>query len=901
MLKPSGMLPEYLARPRPQKTLALQAVLNILVFSLLFALFAPSPALSQAVAQKRVLVIHSYHQGFKWTDDLTRGIHNVFAGAPEKVELYVEYMDSKRNPAAEYLEQFSALLQIKYRQRPVDLIICSDNNAFNYLKAWAKLIQPGVPVVFCGVNFFEPDDIAGLSNFTGVSEETDFRTTLELALRLHPATEKVLIIDDTTTTGKRLRTKLEQILPEFSDHVAVELLDNTSMAELQQKVSALPQHSIVLYTLFFRDANGEFFEYDDSIRLISLVAKVPVYGSWDFSLGFGIIGGRLTSGYAQGEAASHLALRILRGEQPAQIPVVMDSPNRYMFDFQQLKRFGIDPDQLPEGSEIINRPRTLMDDYAEAVYVGLGAIVLLLLVITFLIHNMARRRTAEAATRRSEKRFREISELLPQIVYEFDTDGRFTFVNNTGITRTGYTRDDFSQGVFIKDIITPEQHDQLENNIKRRYVERDEKPNEYLVVRKDGSQFPALAYSAPIVDGEEIIGIRGILVDMTEQKSLQEQLTQAQKMESVGRLAGGVAHDFNNMLGVIIGRTELALKKLDPYQPLFVALQEIRSAANRSADLTRQLLAFARQQTVSPRVLDLNQTVEGMLKMLGRLIGEDIDVSWVPEGGVLPVKMDPSQLDQILANLCVNARDAIVSVGKVTIETHSVSFDKPYCDQHLGFSPGDFVQLAVSDNGCGMDRDTLGKIFEPFFTSKGLGQGTGLGLATVYGIVKQNNGFINVYSEPGQGTTFKIYLPRVTDLPEKITREDQVSTDEGGDETILLVEDELSYLEISRQMLEDLGYRVFTASTPGDAIRLAEEHPGGIHLLLTDVILPEMNGRDLAKTLNSQYPEIGILFMSGYTSNVIAHHGVLDAGVNYIQKPLSLQVLAVKVRQALGK
>jgi len=898
MRKP--VLPECIVQLCSPVILTLNILFRTFIFIQIFTAFAaPSFAQDQTATHQRVLVINSYHQGFKWTDDLVRGIKNVFAQSASKVDLFIEYMDTKRYPPADVVEQFAAMLEIKYRKRPVDLIICSDNNAFNFLKAQAARILPGVPVVFCGVNFFKPDDIAGLTNFTGVSEETDFRATLKLALRLHPDTEKVLIIDDTTTTGKRLRKKLEKILPAFTSRVTVELLDDISMSDLQRKLAMLPQRSLVLYTLFFRDADGTFFEYDESARLISEASKVPVYGTWDFSLGFGIVGGRLTSGYAQGETASRLAVRILHGEKPAEIPVVMDSPNRYMFDFAQLKRFGIDLDRLPAESEIINRPRTLMDDYAPAVYMGLGAIALLLIVITFLVSNMLRRQKAEAATRRSEKRFREISELLPQIVYEFDTNGRFTFVNYAGIARTGYTQEDFSRGVFISDIIPPEQHEQLAKNISRRYDERDEKPNEYLVKRKDGSQFPALAYSAPIVDGDKFLGIRGILVDITEQKSLQDQLNQAQKMESVGRLAGGVAHDFNNMLGVILGRTELALNKLDDDQPLYGTLQEIRRAAERSADLTRQLLTFARQQTVAPKVLDLNQTVAGMLKMLRRMIGEDIDLAWLPEAGLLPVKMDPTQIDQLLANLCVNARDAITGVGKITIETQTKSFDEAYCAQNPEFVPGDFVQLAVSDNGCGMDRKSLGKIFEPFYTSKALGKGTGLGLATVYGIVKQNEGFITVYSEIGHGTTFKIYLPRHAELPELTAEENSPPLVHQGHETILLVEDEAANLEMAKQMLESFGYQVLDAATPGEALRIAKEHADEIHLLMTDVIMPEMNGRDLAKKLNLIYPDIRHLFMSGYTSNVIAHHGVLDDGVHYLQKPFSLQSLATKVCEAL--
>ncbi len=397
----------------------------------------------------------------------------------------------------------------------------------------------------------------------------------------------------------------------------------------------------------------------------------------------------------------------------------------------------------------------------------------------------------------------------------------------------------------------------------------------------------------------------GIISDITERKLaeaeksiLEDQLHQAQKMEAVGRLAGGVAHDFNNMLSAILGHVEMAMEDVDSTQALYADLQEIQTAARRSAELTRQLLAFARKQTVAPRVLELNQTVEGMLKMLHRLIGEDIDLTFQPHADLWSVKLDPSQIDQILANLCVNARDAIADVGKITIETENSRFDQDYCANHVGHVVGDYVQLAVSDNGCGMDKATLARLFEPFFTTKESGKGTGLGLATVYGIVKQNSGFINVYSEPGHGTTFKIYLPRhVSDAGVAVERAARPAA--RGNETILVVEDEPSLLNMTKRILERLGYIVVTASAPGEAICLAREYPCEIHLLVTDVVMPEMNGKDLAKQLQSLFPGLKCLFMSGYTASVIAHHGVLDDGVNFVQKPFSKEDLAAKVREVL--
>jgi CheY-like chemotaxis protein len=338
---------------------------------------------------------------------------------------------------------------------------------------------------------------------------------------------------------------------------------------------------------------------------------------------------------------------------------------------------------------------------------------------------------------------------------------------------------------------------------------------------------------------------------------------------------------------------------MEPSQPHYQDLLEIHKAAEHSAALTRQLLAFARKQTIAPKVLDLNETVEGMLKMLRRLIGENIDLLWKPATKLWTIKMDPSQIDQVLVNLCVNARDAVSDFGKITIETENIALDAAYCSNHLGAVPGDYVLLSVSDNGCGMDKQTHDRIFEPFFTTKATGVGTGLGLATVYGIVKQNLGYINVYSEPGLGANFKTYLPRyysqeqhpeVEALPQELPR---------GHETILLVEDQPELLDLNQTMLEMLGYRVLAAGKPSEALILAEKNVDKIHLLMTDVVMPEMNGLVLSQRLQSLYPGLKCLFMSGYTANIIAHNGVLDEGVCFIQKPFSINALAEKVRVAL--
>jgi nitrogen-specific signal transduction histidine kinase/CheY-like chemotaxis protein len=392
----------------------------------------------------------------------------------------------------------------------------------------------------------------------------------------------------------------------------------------------------------------------------------------------------------------------------------------------------------------------------------------------------------------------------------------------------------------------------------------------------------------------------GISRNITGQRKAEQLLHQAQKMESIGSLAGGVAHDFNNLLTVIMGHVQLGLMGLDTNHPVCEHLAEIMRTAERSADLTRQLLAFARKQTISPKILNLNEVVDRMLKMLRRLIGESIQLTWLPAPDLWQIKADPSQIDQILANLCVNAKDAITGTGRIIIETRNNTVDATYCEGNPEALPGDYVHLSVSDNGSGMDKKTMARVFEPFFTTKGVGEGTGLGLATVYGVVKQNKGFINIYSEPGQGTAFTIHLPRQEEESQKTLPEVKSAPLPTGHETILLVEDEPAILHTTSQLLGMQGYSLLTAGTPDEAIRLAQEHAGTINLLITDVIMPEMNGKDLANRLQSLNPQLKCLFMSGYTADIIAQHGVLDEGVSFIQKPFSLPDLAAKVRDALG-
>jgi PAS domain S-box-containing protein len=519
--------------------------------------------------------------------------------------------------------------------------------------------------------------------------------------------------------------------------------------------------------------------------------------------------------------------------------------------------------------------------------------------------DITERKLAEDALRESEERFSRFFRSTPVgTSITRLSDGQFMDANDAFLGLSGYTREE-TVGHSALELGLWANTEDRSKMLKTLEEQGRLQDFETLFRRKSGEIMDVLI-SAEVMEMAGQQYMLGLTHDITERKrgeeerkKLEEQLFQAQKIESVGRLAGGVAHDFNNMLGVIIGRAEMALGQDVSPDKLQHHLEEILKAGLRSAALTRQLLAFARKQTAVAKILHLNDTISGMLKMLRRLIGEDIDLLWVPGLDLWNVKIDPSQVDQILANLVVNARDAISGVGAVTMRTENVVIDDSKRAETLEFIPGEYVLLTVSDTGTGMSREVCEMIFEPFFTTKEMGKGTGLGLSTVYGIVKQNDGFICVASEPGKGTTFKIYLPRFEVETEQVPSEEITVKRLTGTETILLVEDDEAILDLGKTILENLGYTVLAAQAPADSIRIAEEHPGDIHLLITDVVMPEMNGRELAEQLSTIRPNLECLYMSGYTADVMAHRGILDKGLNFIQKPFGSDDLAVRVRQVL--
>jgi PAS domain S-box-containing protein len=516
------------------------------------------------------------------------------------------------------------------------------------------------------------------------------------------------------------------------------------------------------------------------------------------------------------------------------------------------------------------------------------------------------RERAEAALRESEKEFQKFYDEAPVGYHELDTKGRITRVNRKELEMLGYTAGEMLGkplwNFFVEEDTTRHVtmaklagdvsfHDTFERTFRR----------------KDGTTLPVLVEDRLLRDKNgQIIGIRSTVEDITERRQTQEalrkseeQLRQWQRVEAIGRLAGGVAHDFNNLLMTIKGCSELLLNAFDRRDPRREEVEEILKAGERATSLTRQLLAFGRRQVLQPQVLDLNSLVINMDKMLRRLIGEDIQLVTVLDQELWSVKVDPGMIEQVIMNLAVNSRDAMPNGGKLTIETANIIHDENYASRHISMKPGYYVMVAVSDNGCGMDKETQSHLFEPFFTTKEKGKGTGLGLSTVYGIIKQSGGNIWVYSEPSQGTTFKIYLPRVEKTSTVYKPKASSPPAPGGTETILLVEDEEAVRTMVSKILRNKGYTVLEAAHSEEAFEISERHEGPIHLMVTDVIMPQMSGPELAERLAPRLPEMKVLYMSGYPDNTIVQHGVLEPGTAFLQKPFTLNALESKVREVL--
>jgi len=859
-----------------------------------------SPPAADAEGKKNILILNSYNQGYKWTDDETRGIVDAMSAKRNDLKFYIAHMDTKWAFDSPYFSLLSTEYKLKFKNILFDTIIATDNDAFNFLLKYRDETFGKVPAVFCGVNWFNPQDLTGQSSYTGVNEDADIAANLDLMISLHPQVQDIYIVVDLTTTGKIIHQKINQLMPNYRGRVNIHLLDDLEMPEILTTVSRLTSNSLVFLTIYQQDKAGELFEFSETAELLSQRSAVPVYGLWDFNLGHGIIGGKLTSGHAQGSSAGALALRILSGESADSIPVIMDSPNKYLFDYKQLKRFGLLNAKLPRDSRLINEPPSfyaLNKGLFWGMVIGISGLVAALIALLFYLQI---RRKGEQDLRKSEERYHSLVDNLTLGIYRTtaDTEGSFLQVNPAMAKMFGFA----STAEMIQVPTSSLYHEAAErqqvlNELMRNGSVRN---MEVAMKKKDGEPFWVSINAKALRDNNgDILWIDGIFEDITEKKQLETQLRQSQKMEAIGTLAGGVAHDFNNILTAIMGYGNLIKKKAELDGPIANYLAALLSSTEKAAQLTKSLLTFSRKQIICLKPANLNDIVDGMGKLLNRVIGEDIELSFNLYPRPLPILVDTGQIEQVLLNLVTNARDAMPNGGLLCISTEQIMLNTELMIKHECITPGNYAVISVSDSGTGMAEDVQQRIFEPFFSTKAVGKGTGLGLSIVYGIVKQHYGDISVYSEIGKGTTFKIYLP-ISQHGEQEQEQTSSTPATGGTETILVAEDSDDVRFLAHEILKNGGYTVILAGDGDEAIARFREHADRIDFVLLDVVMPRKNGKEVFDVIKGIKPDIKVLFMSGYTADIIHQKGVLEEGINFISKPLTPDTLLVKIREVLS-
>jgi PAS domain S-box-containing protein len=977
-----------------------------------------------------VLVIHSYYPTFTWTDNITQGIRKGFANdGHQDARIYFEFLDAKRHPEEEYLEQKAKLLRMKYpNPDAIDIIICSDDQALNFLLDRTDTLFEDIPIVFCGVNGYDPRMRKRKHALTGVIEAIDPKSTLEAALQLQPNIREVLVINDITLTGQAIEKTARRTFQPFQDQLRFRYVSDMTMAELQSEVSKLSGDAIVFLFVFNRDNEGRNFTHEASLRYIDDHCRVPIYGPWTFYLGEGIVGGMLTSGEIQGMTAAQLALRILSGERAEHIPVVMKSPNRYMFDHRQLALHNLPLDKLPPGSEIINQPESIYRKYRFRIWAAVVAVLAQTVIIALLLLNIRRRRHAEKALTSSEQRYRTLIETITDCVFTLDTQGKYTLLNPVFEHITGYPVQDFLGHPFTE-ILTPEYIEPTIEKFQRGLAGEPTPMYEVELKRKDGTTVPvelnvttlrgadgkptgrigvardiakrrnaeeilresekkfrsffdlspqAIALSdietGKLVDvnnmlcvlsqysREEIIGktatelgfyseddraeflrilqtsgevrefkmdftakdgsifngvmfskiiqaagkrlILTIFLDITEQQRLEAQLHLAKKMEAIGTLAGGVAHDLNNILSGIVSYPDLILMDLPEESPLRKPILTIKKSGERAAAIVQDLLTLARRGVVAIEVTNLNHIISSYLNSPeceklkefhpGVTIESDL------ERNLFNIMGSPLHLLQTIMNLASNAAEAIPDSGNVFISTKSRYIDKPirgYDD----VKEGDYVILTVSDSGVGMTPEDIERIFEPFYTKKVMGRsGTGLGMAVVWGTVKDHRGYIDVQSEEGKGTTFTIYFPvtrkEIAGKKEALPAEEYM----GKGESILVVDDAEEQREIASGILKKLGYSVTSVASGEEAVDYLKDNSAD--LLVLDMIMdPGIDGLESYKRILELHPDQKAIIASGFSETKRVKEAQRLGAGQYIKKPYTLENIGLAVKGELEK
>jgi signal transduction histidine kinase/CheY-like chemotaxis protein/ABC-type uncharacterized transport system substrate-binding protein len=914
--------------------------------------------MAEASATKNVLILNSYHQGFKWTDDITRGALSALDPVKDHTRIFIQYMNTKWVKDDLYFQELRDIFRHEFARTRFDLIIASDNDAFNFLKEYRDGVFGKVPVVFCGVNYLKKEDLSGTTLFTGTSETADLRESIEAALRLRPSTRKIFIINDKGISGSIVRNELTALQPAFRGKADFIFEDSTDLETILKDVEGLSQDTLIFYTFFYGDPARKTYENDDCIAQISRRARVPVFGSWDFNLGYGIVGGKLTSGYDQGAAAGRMGLKVLKGERVEEIPPILRSPGRYMFDYGQMTRFGIKKSALPMDSEVVNGPATFRKVPISVIWAVICGIALLSLVSLLLLKiNRQRKRSEELLQKAHDglemtvaERTRDLSELNERLRGDIASrrviEGELKRTN-MDLTREVEARKAAEENALQSVSLLRATIESTDDGIlvvdstgkivdwNRRFLEmwripegfmsnrEDEKalayvldqlanPEEFIAkVRNLYSQPDAESldilkfkderiferYSRPQYLNDAIVGRVWSFRDITDRKKMEEEIMKAQKLESLGVLAGGIAHDFNNLLTGIMGNISMAKAYADPAEKAYARIVEAEKACNQTRGLTRQLLTFAKGGAPVKKVESIAQIIMNSAGFALR--GSNVRCSYNLPDDLWNVEVDSGQMGQVINNLIINAAQSMPDGGFITVYAGNAVIGP---EDNLPISNGRYVHILVKDQGAGIRNDILPKIFDPYFTTKK--KGSGLGLASVYSIIMKHDGYVGVESVPGSGSTFHFYLPASENNCPAEAELPELATPRRGKGRILVMDDERQVSHTAREILSHLGYRVDICTDGAAALNLYREALASgmtYSVVFMDLTIPGgMGGKIAMEKLLEIDPGARGVVMSGYSDDPILAN-FLDYGFRgVIVKPFTADEI-MKTINSLGR